>query len=192
MSIENITEKIISEANNAAESSINNANIKSQEIINEAKKQAENIIAEASIQSEVEAETLKRRKVSAAELQAKKMLLSSKQEAIKKSFAVALEKLNNMPESEYIEFLATEIGKIHGDGEIVLNEKDKIATGEKLIKLISEKDNNRKIVLSNNTIQSGRGFILKNGNIEINSTFEAIIDSIKDELTYEVANVLFK
>jgi V/A-type H+-transporting ATPase subunit E len=192
MSIERITGKILSEANNVAESSINNANIQSLEIINEAKKQAEDIIAEASNFSEIEAETIRRRKVSAAELQARKMLLSSKQEAIKKSFEVALEQLNNMTEDEYMNFLVKEISKIHRDGDIILNESDRVSIGEKLINIVNENNKNRKIVLSNKTIKSGRGFIVKSGNIEINSTFEAILNSIKDELAIEVANVLFK
>lgn len=193
MSIENITEKIIGEAKNVAESSLNNANSQSFKIIEEAKKQGEAIIAEASVQTNIEAETLKNRKISAAELQTRKMLLTAKQECIKKSFEVALDKLKHMPEDEYISFLAEEIQKIPNcNGEIILNEQDKINIGEKLVKVVNENINGSKVVLSSKTTQASGGFILKNGDIEINSTFETILSSIKDGLTFEVANALFK
>lgn len=122
MSIVSITDKILAEANSIAEATINDANIQSQEIIDEAKKKAENIIAEASNLSKIEGENIKTRKVSAGELQARKMILASKQEAIKKCFDLALEKLNQMTEKEYMDFLVKEISKIHRDGEIILNE----------------------------------------------------------------------
>lgn len=193
MSIENITQKILDEAKNVAESSLNNANSRSTEIINEAKKQEAAIISEASNQSKIEADTLKSRMVSAAELQARKMLLSAKQEAINKSFEVALEKLKKMPEDKYINFLAKEIQKIPNcKGEVILNERDKINIGEKLVKAVNENIKGNKVVLSNKTIQASGGFVLKNGNIEINSTFETILSSIKDGLTFEIANTLFK
>lgn len=193
MSIENITEKILDEANNIAESSLYNANSRSLEIINEAKAQGAAIIAEASNQSDIEADTLKKRKVSAGELQARKMLLNSKQEAIKKSFEAALEKLKSMPEDKYISFLANEIKRIPNyNGEILLNERDKNLIGEKLIKMVNEKATGNKLVLSSKTIKASGGFVLINGDIEINSTFETMLSSVKDELTSEVANALFK
>ncbi len=193
MSIENITEKILDEANNIAESSLYNANSRSLEIINEAKAQGATIIAEASNQSDIEADTLKKRKVSAGELQARKMLLNSKQEAIKKSFEAALEKLKSMPEDKYISFLANEIKRIPNyNGEILLNERDKNLIGEKLIKAVNEKATGNKLVLSSKTIKASGGFVLINGDIEINSTFETMLSSVKDELTSEVANALFK
>ncbi len=193
MSIENITEKILDEANNIAESSLYNANSRSLEIINEAKAQGATIIAEASNQSDIEADTLKKRKVSAGELQARKMLLNSKQEAIKKSFEAALEKLKSMPEDKYISFLANEIKRIPNyNGEILLNERDKNLIGEKLIKAVNEKATGNKLVLSSKTIKASGGFVLINGDIEINSTFETMLSSVMDELTSEVANALFK
>lgn len=192
MSIENITGKIISEAENFAESVINDANVKSLEIINEAKSKGEALIAESSVKAGIEAENLINRKISAAELQARKMMLIAKQEAIKKSFDVALEKLKNLPEDKYIDFLIGEIKKIPNCcGEIILNERDKNNIGEKLVKDVNNIERN-KVILSNKTIQSGGGFILKIGDIEINSTFETILNSIKEELTFEVANALFK
>ncbi len=193
MSIENITEKILAEANDAASAILQKAESQSLEIINEAKSKANDFLNNEALKSENDAEILKQRKVSAAQLQAKKMLLSAKQESINKSFEEALKKLNNISEEVYINFILSEIEKSSFlEGELVLNEKDKKNIGEKLVILANEKLNTSKIKLSNRTIQASGGFVLKNGNIEINSTFETILSSIKDELTFEVANVIFK
>lgn len=193
MSIENITANILNEAKIAAENSLASAELAGQDIINNAKKEAEALIKAEKEKALKDAEGLKSRKVSAAELQGKKMLLSAKQEAINKSFNVALEKLKSMKTEEYINLLVNQIVTIPNcEGSIILNELDRERIGEKLINSVNERLNEKKVTLSNETQKASGGFILKHGNIEINSTFEAILNSMKDELTGEIAGALFK
>ena len=193
MSIDNITSSIINSAENAADSSLANAEKTKLEILNNAKSEAEAIINIEAERVQKDAEDLKSRKVSAAQLQKRKMLLSAKQEAIKKSFSTAIDKLKAMPEEQYLSFLATEIVKIPNcEGTIFLNAKDRENIGEELVKAVNEKLNKEKVVLSNETVVASGGFVLKKGNVSINSTFETIIDSMRDELTSEIANALFK
>ncbi len=193
MSIDNITSKILSDAQNNADSSLMNAENTKQEIINKAKSEAEIIIKTEEERAAKDAVDLKNRRISAAELQGRKMLLSAKQEAITKSFDAAIEKLKAMPENEYVSFLVQEILKIPNcEGIIVLNAKDRENIGDRLVKTVNEKLGAEKVILSKNTVNTSGGFVLKKGNVEINSTFETLLDSIKDELTGEIANVLFK
>lgn len=193
MSIDNITSRILSDAKNTADSSLMNAENTKKEIINKANSEAEVIIKTESERAAKDAVDLKNRRVSAAELQGRKMLLSAKQEAIKKSFTAAIDKLKAMPEDKYLSFLAQEIVKIPNcEGSIVLNAKDRENIGERLVKTVNEKLGAEKVALSKNTIKSSGGFVLKRGNVEINSTFETLLDSMKDELTGEIANALFK
>jgi len=193
MSIENITEKILSEANNISETSLKDAEVLSTEKINEAKQKADLFKEGASQKAKTEASSLISRKVSSGELQERKMILAAKQEAVKKSFDIALKKLSTMPKERYVSFLTSEIlNNTNGEGEIVLNEKDRVSIGEELVNSVNKKLDGKQIVLSKNTIKTSGGFILKNGDIEVNSTFEAIINSIKEGLTFEVANELFK
>ena len=193
MSIDNITSRILSDAKNTADSSLMNAENTKKEIINKANSEAEVIIKTESERAAKDAVDLKNRRVSAAELQGRKMLLSAKQEAIKKSFTAAIDKLKVMPEDKYLSFLAQEIVKIPNcEGSIVLNAKDRENIGERLVKTVNEKLGAEKVALSKNTVKSSGGFVLKRGNVEINSTFETLLDSMKDELTGEIANALFK
>jgi len=193
MSIENITSKILSDAQNNADSSLKSAESTKQELLNKAKAEAEAIIKTEAEKAANDAVELKNRRVSAAELQGRKMLLSAKQEAIKKSFGAAIEKLKAMPEDEYLSFLGQEIIKIPNcEGTIVLNAKDRENIGERLVKAVNEKLGAEKIVLSKNTVKASGGFVLKKGSVEINNTFETLLDSMKDELTGSIANALFK
>ncbi len=193
MSIENITASILNEAKKTAENSLANAELSGQDIINNARKEAETLIIADKEIALKDAESLKSRKVSAAELQGRKMLLTSKQEAINKSFNVALEMLKTMQTDDYIDFLANQIISVPNcEGTIILNELDREKIGEKLINTVNERLNEKKVTLSNETLNMSGGFVLKRGNVEINSTFETILSSIKDELTGEIANTLFK
>jgi V/A-type H+-transporting ATPase subunit E len=193
MSIENITSKILSDAQNNADSSLMNAENTKREILNKAKDEAGLIIKTEAEKAANDAVELKNRRVSAAELQGRKMLLSAKQEAIKESFDAAIEKLIAMPENEYLSFLAQEILKIPNcQGNIVLNAKDRENIGEKLVKAVNKELGAEKVALSENTVRASGGFVLKRGSVEINSTFETLLDSIKDELTGEIADALFK
>ena len=193
MSIDNITSRILSDAENNADSSLMNAENTKQEIINKARSEAEVIIKTEAERAAKDAVDLKNRRVSAAELQGRKMLLSAKQEAIKKSFNAAIDKLKAMPEDKYLSFLAQEIVKIPNcEGSIVLNAKDRENIGERLVKTVNEKLGAEKVALSKNTVKASGGFVLKRGSVEINSTFETLLDSMKDELTGEIANALFK
>lgn len=193
MSIENITANILKDANENAEAFLMNAEKNKNDIINNAMNEAEVIKKAALEKAEKDAEGMKSRKVSAAELQKRKMMLTAKQDAIKKSFDEALKKLKSMPEDKYIDFLTKEIIRIpYNEGMIILNKQDRDKIGEKLVKAVNEKLKSEKFKLSDETVNSQGGFVLKSGSVEINSTFETLLDSIKDEITNEVANALFK
>ncbi|MGD9567637.1 MAG: V-type ATP synthase subunit E [Sedimentibacter sp.] len=192
MGIENITKNILNEADSAAEVVIKNAENTSIQIIEEANKQAEEIIKKEEQKAIADAEILKNRMISSAELQSRKMILSTKQQVIKNGFSAALNKLKEMPEDQYISYLVEQILNIPNcSGDIILNEKDKESIGDRLVKSVNDKLNGQKLKLSEKTIKSIGGFVLINGDIEINSTFETLLSSIKDELTNDVANALF-
>jgi len=193
MSIDNLTSKILSDAQDFADSSLMEAEKAKQEVLNKAKNEAEIIIKAEAEKAASDALELKNRKVSAAELQGRKMLLSAKQEAIKKCFDAAIEKLKAMPEDEYLSFLVQEIIRIPDcQGSIVLNAKDRVNIGQRLIKAVNEKLGAEKVALSQDTVETSGGFVLKRGKVEINSTFETLLDAMRDALTGEIADVLFK
>ncbi len=56
---------------------------------------------------------------------------------------------------------------------------------------LTQKGKLGKLSLSDEIRDFKAGFILEKNGIEINNSFEALISSMKDELEYEVARLLF-
>lgn len=193
MGVENIASDILEEARQAAEISVKNAEKSKDEIICMARIEAEKIKNDAAADAVKNAENIRSRHISSGELQARKMILGAKQEAIKRSFDAALERLISMPEDKYIDFLASEIIKIpYNGGTIVLNVRDRDRIGEKLVKIVNERLKTEKFKLGDEAVNAAGGFVLKSGSIIINSTFETILNSVRDNLTNEIANILFE
>ena len=192
MGIENITDKILSEANEEASRVLEKASKESHDKVQKAEQQAVVIRKDAETRGKEDSHLLKSRKVSVAELEARKMRLLAKQESISKSFDLALEKLANMDEAEYIKLLVKAISDTGVDsGELMLNQKDRDMVGQKVVGLVNDSKTSVGVTLSNETIDAKGGFVLKNGAVEINSTLETMVNSIRESVTPEVVKVLF-
>ena len=121
-----------------------------------------------------------------ARMEAKKALLSVKQEMVAKSFEQAQELLTSLPEEQYVAFLAKLAARasVSGDEEIVLNERDREAVGEALLK-------GGKLSLSERTGSFAGGLILSRGNVEANCTAELLVELCRGEMSVEIADMLF-
>ena len=99
--------------------------------------------------------------------------------------------------NEFVKFIKDSILSLNIDGDetLILNEDgNKIVSKEVVAEINAElkaKGLKGEIKISE-TIGSFRGgFILEKGGVEINNTFESLVDSLKDQLEFEVAKVLF-
>jgi vacuolar-type H+-ATPase subunit E/Vma4 len=72
------------------------------------------------------------------------------------------------------------------EGELILNKRDRDKVGKKIIERL-----NGKLTLSKENIDAKGGFVLRQGSVEINSTLERMVDSIKEEVTPEIVETLF-
>lgn len=192
MSIEKITARILSEATENAGLVTAGAEKEAKELIEKATKTAKEIAEKAVIKGNSDTIILRDRKVSVAELDARKMRLAAKQEAVAKCFDAALEKLAGMNESDYVNFLAKKISEAAIDGGVILlNEKDKKAIGNQVIALVNSMEGGKKVSLSESTINAKGGFVLKVGSVEINSTLETMVNGLKESTTPEAVAALF-
>ena len=112
---------------------------------------------------------------------------------VAESFDRACDQLVNLPEAQYVAFLAKLAAKasVTGDEEIVLNARDCKAIGDKLVKAANEKLKGGKLKLSSETGDFKGGLILRRGSIEANCTAELLVDLCRDEMAAELAGVLF-
>ena len=128
-----------------------------------------------------------------ARMEAKKALLSVKQEMVTKSFDQAQELLTSLPEEQYVAFLAKLAARasVSGDEEIVLNERDRAAVGEAVVKAANALLKGGKLSLSERTGSFAGGLILSRGNVEANCTAELLVELCRGEMSAEIADMLF-
>ena len=125
-------------------------------------------------------------------MEARKSVLAVKQEMVEKSFDLAQEKIVSLPEDRYVAFLAglAKNASVTGDEEVILNERDRAAVGEKLVKAINAGGAHMK--LSDETRDISGGLILRRGSIEANCSVELLVDLCKGEMASKLADILFK
>lgn len=132
-----------------------------------------------------------------ARMEAKKGVLALKQEMIARGFALACEKLAQLPEDEYLAFLAKLAAKVSvtGEEEIVLNARDRARCGDKLVeaanKRLKEAGKTAKLTLSKAEGDFAGGLLLRRGSIETNCSVELLVEQQRSEMAAELAGVLF-
>lgn len=133
-----------------------------------------------------------------AEMEAKKSVLSVKQEMISAAFDAAREEIVNMPRDKYTQFLARMAAEAAASGmeEIVLNARDKAEVGKSVCKaaneLLSAKGTPGKLTVSEDTADISGGVIVRFGGVETNCSIDALIRQRRSGLSTEVAAAMFE
>jgi len=174
----------------------------------EAKAQADAINAKYAAQAESERQSLlaaaharaderMERLDSAAQMEAKKMLLAAKQEMLDKAFELALNKLTQLPEGEYVELLAKLAANSAATGEeqLILSQADRTRYGVKAAtranELLAKEGKKASLTLSEATRDIKGGLLLSDGAVEVNCAFETLVRLSRNEVVQEVAKALF-
>ncbi len=195
--VKNLTSKILKDAEERKESILKAANEEKAKII--AKKQTVAKQEEAAMieKAKIEAKTRHERIVSGAELKARNEKLAAKQSVIDSVFDQSIEELCKMSNDDMKKFIKNMIlnSDITGDEKIILNKEGKSLLDNSLLNTINSelKANGKKgeLTISDEVRTFKGGFILEKDGIEINNTFEDLVNSSRDDLEFEVANVLF-
>ncbi len=193
MGIENITAVILGEATDSAGRVLEKARETAEEIMEQTEKTVLELTESSFQKGERDAAALKERKLSIAELDGRKLRLGARHRAIAKCFGAAMESLENMDEADYIDFLGKKISQAagNGGGVVLFNEKDQKTVGSRAVDLANALLDDRQVSLGAETISARGGFILRAGNLEINSTLEAMLESMKEDVIPQVAAALF-
>lgn len=194
---EKIKAKILEDAEIKAGQILEQAEAEARKIREDALREAEQKKAAILEQGEANGREAYRRMLSEANLDGRKEILKVKQKLIEEAFSLAMEKLCRLPDRDYqklLENMAVKAVK-NEDGEIVLSERDKKRIDrnftENINKRISSSGRSGRLVLSEDSIETAGGFILRYNAMEINNTFEVIFEMIKPQLENEVAKILF-
>lgn len=195
--LDNLTSKIIKDAEVKKIEILNEASIKADEIvkkkIEEANKKASSILEKA----EIESKTIKERIISKTDLEVRNKKLLAKQQVIEKVFEEAKKRLKSMNSNEFDKFVKNSIMSLNidGDEEIIINVSDREKLPDKFLvelnKLLIANGKLGKLKFNVKTHKIDGGFIISKNGIEINNSFEELVNSLKYELEYEVGKILF-
>ncbi|MBU3110362.1 V-type ATP synthase subunit E [Clostridium lacusfryxellense] len=196
--LEKLAAKIIEDAKIKAEVILKEAKNNENILIENKTKEAEGLKSQMMEKTKVEAIMVSKRIISNSQLKARNEKLVAMQNMIDKVFEIALEKLTSMSDNEYLELLKNYLLSmpIAGNEEIILPGKYKgIVSNEYLYEInLSLKTNGKlgELKLSSDERDIKSGFVVFKNGIEINNTFESLVNSLRDELEPEIVNVLFK
>ena len=160
------------------------------------------------------------RLVSAAQMEARKTLLTAKQEMVERAYQRALEKLRSLPQEQYVELLVR--ASSTGREEVVFSTEDREGAGKAAVARANEllakeaapelplgdgvvanllnkvaagvsafAQGTAMLAVSEETRDISGGFILKDGRIEVNCTFDALVRAEREQTAGEVAKLLF-
>ena len=193
--IDKITKEIELEADKEAASIVSAAEAAAQAARDKANQDKEAYISAANEKLERKLAEESKKTQSQCEQAEKLILLETKQFVIDDVLRKAKIKLLIQGKEEYFETLLKLLEKsVQADkGELMLSSKDleRVPSDfESKANVVATKKGGT-VVLSKNTVDIEGGFILKYGNIEINSSFDAIFDENRDELMDIVNGILW-
>lgn len=121
------------------------------------------------------------------------MILATKVDIINKTIDEAEKKLANMPEDEYFAALYALVKKYSqaAEGEMLLSSNDLGRLPKDFESKINEGlADGAKITVRKTATNISQGFILVYGDIEINCTFDALIDDARDDIKDELYSII--
>ncbi len=186
-----IIDKILSDATHDAGEMLSEALKKAEALV--AAKQAE---ADAEYDLSVEearkaGEEVVRRRLTVADLEVKKLLLSAKKQAVDEAFEESLKKLLALPKEEYTVLVGSMIASAADDGDVVvISENDKNVLTKAFFDKISAKIG-KKLTLSDTFGNFKGGVMLLGKGVDKNLTFKSELALLRDEVEPEVAKIMF-
>ena len=195
--IENIRQKIFEDARIEAEKLLGEARAEADKLRGEILAGAD-ADAKAIVAAAAEAEAgIRRQQEGASELESRKILLAAKHEAINNAFAEAMKQLLALENDEYVLLCARVAANaaVSGKEQLILSRTDHDTRGaaiaERTNAILRKYGRHAEITLSEETREIGGGVVLRDGPVETNCSFAALIEASRKEITDEVAGVLF-
>ena len=191
--LEKILSQIEYESDDRCRAIIEEANKKADGILDNARSEAESILTSEAEETAKKVENINQSAISSAELGKSKLLLKAKLEIIDEILEKSLDNIKSLPDEEYFDIIKALIlaNAKSGEGVLCLNEKDTKRLPADFIASVNKALGDRAIVLGK-AIDIDSGFILIYGDIDINCSFDAIVQEKRDELRDALNSLLFK
>ena len=196
--IEKLTERIAADTDRERQSILAGGKAQAAEIRASYEALAESEYAESVAKGKQDAAERIERMGNVAQLEARKLRLSAKQEMLEKAFDLALKTLLDMPEPEYVDLLsklAVE-GSVTGREALILSVADRPRFGKKVVISANEKlekaGKTAELTLAEESREFTGGLYIQDGKVETNCTFPTIVRMLKEQMSGQVAQILFE
>ena len=189
--IEKITGRIEADARAEAAAITAEANAKCAEIRAEYDKKAQDEYWMRVRAGVKECEDRVQRMGRMAEMEARKSTLSLKQTMVSEAFDRAVEMICTMPKDEYVAVMA----KLAANEAVVFNGKDQQVCGAEIVAaanaILAKNGGAANLTMSGETRDICAGFVLQEGDVEINCAVEVLAELCRSDLAAQVAEVMF-
>lgn len=192
--IEKITGRITADAEAEAQGVLAEAETQANAITARYQAEAERVGREARAKGEAAAADREEHLASAAGMQARQLLLSTRQELLDAAFDRALEKLCTLPEQQAILLLVrlAVSASTTGKEQLQLNAADSAAYGERVVTAANATLGERgQLTLSPTPGTFQGGLVLSDGAVDVNCTYETLVRLARGRMAGDVAKVLF-
>lgn len=201
--IEKITGQIDADVQKEIDAALDQARAQAQEIEDRYASQAEAQAEAIRRKGEQDAALRQERLVDVAKLEARKTLLAAKQDMVGQAFDLALKKLLELPDQEYISLLAklAVAASRTGREQVIFSQKDRSRYGKQAVTMANDMlakkagpraaESAGMLTLAEESRPMAGGLILRDGRVETNCSFEVLIHLQRDALSAEVARALF-
>lgn len=197
MTIKDINEKIISDAQIQAGKIITQAEDNANNIIKKGEKEADNIKNIILGKNNQEASLKKSKILTEANLEARKTILSEKQKIMEGAFNKALESILKLEDKDYRNFIKKLIldNIEKGDETIFIASSDKNKISKDFIEDINikleAKGKKGELKLSTSYLPIKGGVIIGSGKVRKNISLELLLKKVREESEIEICKYLF-
>ena len=193
--IEKITARIGQDSQAEIDALLAEAKTQAADITAKARAEAQAVGDEVMAQGRKAAAEREERLASVAQLECRKAELAAKQEVIEEAFRLAHKKLLDLPQDKYVALLVKLAvqASTTGKEKLIFSQADRAKVGKAVVTAANEKlAKGAMLTLSEETRPMDGGFILSDGAVEVNCTFDTLIRLQRGALAGQVAKVLFE
>lgn len=128
-----------------------------------------------------------------ARMEAKKSILALKQQMVSESFDKACEMIVDLPTEQYTALLAKLAADASDtkDEEIIFNARDRESIGQAVADAANRLLDGGKLTVSDETGNFAGGLVLRRGSVEAICTVELLVELCRNEMSADIAKVLF-
>lgn len=196
MNAEQVVEKILAQAKAEAQSILDDARSKADAQQKQTDAEAAEFRQQTQAQAEAAADDKLRRMLAGARMAHAKQVLTVKAELLNEVFDKALQKLNQLPDEQYLALMKKLMTRAieTGDEEVIVGSGEK-RINEEFIKKVNRdlgtgfKGNLR---LSSQRANISGGFLLSRGRVQVNVSSEVLISQAREVMEMELADELFR